>query len=68
MFPTLSGTPSRGKHIQLHRDECSEGYWVLRKISSSGSDDTEERRMAASPQGLIVTEGRFSDRIYWNKN
>lgn len=33
--------------MQPHTGEFSEGWCVLRKISSSGSDDTEERRMAS---------------------
>jgi len=65
MFPSLKGTPSRGRHIQLHTGEFSERWWVLRKINSSGSGDTEERNMAASPRGLRGPEGGLGDRIYW---
>ena len=50
--------------MQPHTGEFSEGWCVLRKISSSGSDDTEERRMAVSPQGLRGPKGRLGDRIY----
>lgn len=53
------------RHIHLHTGECSEGVWVLRKRSSSGSGATEERRMTAPPQGLREPEGTFRDRIYW---
>ena len=49
--------------VQLHTGECSEGAWVLRKRSASGSDATEERRMTASPRGLKEPAGTFSDRI-----
>lgn len=64
MFLSSKHTPSRGRHIQLHTGEFSERWWALRKINSSGSGDTEERNMAASPRGLRGPKGRFGDRIY----
>lgn len=48
--------------------ECSEGWWVLRQRWLLGSDDPEERKMAASPQGLRGPEGRLGDRISWRDN
>lgn len=64
MFPSLKGTPSRGRHIQLHTGEFSERWWVLRKINSSGSGDTEEE-YGSSSLGLRGLKGRLGDRIYW---